>query len=158
MTTPAENKIRFLALRSATLQGYFGSGPFRWFDRQVQPGYMPSVRGAAAAGGGSSCLRNRRISTINDYIMTGPSTLEKIRFQLDVLDLDPDTCKAATFAVMDFIGTINLVTGQQFGSPVTTPRQWPNFVSNMRSGLEPQPGPPIYVESIDLIVFNETTN
>ena len=55
-------------------------------------------------------------------------------------------------------GTINLVTMQQLDSPPTTPVQFPNFLSNLRSGVEPQPGTIVYVESVDVICYNSTAN
>ena len=156
--TPAENKLRTLAALSPTLQAALGTNPFRWCDRLLVQGYLPKTRGSLAPGGGTSSVRVRRISTIPMYAQQGISNLEQIRFQIDVLDLDPDVCKQTAFAVQAFLGTINLVTMQQLASPPTTPNQFPNFVSNLRSGVEPQPGTIIYVESVDVACFNSTLN
>jgi hypothetical protein len=156
--TPAENKLRTLAGLNSTLQAALGSNPFRWCDRALTQGYLPKTRGAMAPCGGTSSVSNRRISTIPMYRQSGLGELEQIRFQIDVLDLDPDTCKQTAFAVIQFLGTVNLVTMQQLSSPPTTPNQFPSFLSNMRSGIEPQPGVVVYVESVDAVCYNSTAN
>jgi hypothetical protein len=157
--TPAENKIFTLAGLNATLRTALGTSPFRWCDRQLVQGYIPKTRGSLAPGGGTSSVRNRRISTIAPYLMNGGrSSLEQIRFQIDVLDLDPDICKQTAFSIVAFLATINLVTGDQLGSPPAAPPNFPNFVGNLRSGLEPQPGTIIYVESVDVVCYNSTLN
>ena len=78
--------------------------------------------------------------------------------QIDVLDLAPEVCDQAAFAVEDFMGTVNCVTGEQFGSPPTTPASFPTFLSNRREFEEPQPGVIVYGVSVDIVLWNSTAN
>jgi hypothetical protein len=144
----AESKIRLLASADATLQGFFGSGPFRWFDRQLPPGYINK----------GTCARIRRISTIFLYEQAGLNRLNQPRFQLDVLDQDPDVVDNAVAAIIAWLGTVCFATEDQFTSPPTTPRQYPNFVLSIRPGLEVALKPPVPVVSIDFRCWNLDLN
>ena len=156
----AEEKLKTLAQQSTALQAYFGNPAikFRWFFLQVTQGAIPKRPGDQAFGGGTSSVRVQRISTLSNYVQDGPNPLERIRFQVDVYDLDPMVAFNAATAVINWFGTINLVTGQQFGSPVTTPNQFPSIQSNLRPGVDVQAGTLIYVWSIDEWVYNNTQN
>ena len=154
----AKQKLWTLAKSDAGMRAIFGTNPFRWCDVRLVPGYIPRARGSNAPGGGTSTVIVRRISTLSTYVMLGQNPLEKIRFQLDVLDLDENICEASAIALINWLGTVDLVSGAQFGSPVTTPPQFPNFNNNRRSGLYPQPGQVVYAESIDEWVYNDTSN
>lgn len=140
----AEVKLRTLAAANASLQAVFGTPLFRFFDRQLPPGYITS----------GSCVRMLRVSTIRGYSQQGIQTIDQILFQFDVLDLDSEAARAAAAALIAWFSTINIASNQQFGSPVTTPQQFPNFVLNQRAGMEPRTQPPVYVESVDVRVFN----
>jgi len=157
--TPVGEKIRTLAMGTPALQAFFGINPFRWVAKwPLTQGYLPKRRGDPAPGGGTSSVRTKLISAISQYAQEGPSILEQCRVQIDVLDLSPETCDRAAFAVEDFLGTINCVTGQQFGSPTTTPNQFPNFLTNRREFEEPQPGAVVYGVSVDVVLYNSTLN
>lgn len=144
MALTPEVKLRTLASGDVTLQGYLGTGPFRWFDRQVPQGYYPKT-----------CVRIRRISTLILYEQRGLHPLDQPRFQLDVLDPDPEKARAvAAYIIQTFLTGISLAQNNQFGSPVTTPPQFPNFVLNQRAGMDYQMQPPAYVESIDFRAWN----
>lgn len=158
MRTPVGEKIRTLAAANATMQSRFGVNPFRWSKFPLTQGYIPKKPGDLAPGGGTSSVRYRLISAISDYAMEGPSVLEKCRLQLDIMDLSPETCDRAAFDVEAFLGTINCVSGQQFGSPATTPQNSPVFLSNRREGEDVQPGAIVYVVSIDVQLWNNTLN
>lgn len=145
MSLTPEVKLRTLASGNATLQGYLGTGPFRWFDRQIPQAYYPAT-----------CVRLRRISTAFLYEQRGLNPLDAPRFQLDVLDPDPEKTRAVAAAITAFLGTISLAQDNQFGSPVTTPPQFPNFVLNQRSGMDPTLQPPAYVETIDFRCWSNT--
>jgi hypothetical protein len=148
----AEVKIRTLAIASATLQTYFGeaSGIFRWFDRQLPPGYIP--RG--------TCARLRRVSTAFDYAhetstRRAVSRLNRPLFQIDVLDTDPERARSAAAAITDWLAEVDFSSGAQFASPPTTPKRHPNAVVNQRPGMEPSVSPiPVYVETLDVRIFN----
>src|SRR5689334_2641357 len=82
-----EVKLRMLAKADTTLQEFFG-GPsdlFRWFDTQLLPGYIS--RG--------TCARVLRVSTV--FLQAHGTSdrrslldMEQPRFQIDVLDFDPE--------------------------------------------------------------------
>jgi hypothetical protein len=142
----AETKLRTLAEADPTLQSFFGSNPFRWFHIQLPPGLQPKA--------GATCARIRQVSQVPIYCQEGQNRLNQVRFQIDVLDPNVDTVDAATAAIAAWLGTVNLCSDAQFQSPAGVPTQFPNFVLNVRPGLEVQLKPPIPVNSIDVKVFN----
>lgn len=137
--------MRTLAAANASLTAVFGTPLFRWFDRQLQPGYIES----------GSCVRVRRVSTIRGYSQGGLQSLDQILFQFDCLSLDSEAARTAATALIAWFSTVDFASSQQFDSPVTTPRQFPNFVLNQRAGMEPRTQPPVYTESIDVRIYNE---
>lgn len=146
-----EAKLRTLAAASSALQAYFGTTPFRWFDTQLPQGQISS----------GACVVVKRVSTVRTYQQTGLQDLSQPRFQIDVLapntvnaEADPESGRAAAAAVITFLGTINLASTDQFGSPTITPPNFPNFVLNQRDGMYFQLQPPCFVQSIDIRVFN----
>ncbi len=151
-------KLRTLALREASLRTVLGNGnPFRWMRRPLTQGYIPKNRGDIAIGGGTSSVRTRIISRISPYTHTeGAVSWEKVRMDIEVLDLDPLVAASTATTIQAFLRTVNLMTGQQFGSPITTPNNFPTYVGNRRQGEEPQPGPLIFVELVDIEFFNDT--
>jgi hypothetical protein len=148
----AEVKMRTLAIASSDLQEYFGqtpSGPFRWFDRQLPPGYIE--RG--------TCARVRRVSTVRSYAhetstRRSVSKLSLPLFQIDVLDYDPERARSAATAIEDWLAEVDFSSDAQFASPPTTPTRHPNAVLNQRAGMEPATTPPVYVETLDVRIFN----
>lgn len=140
----AEAKLRALASASAALQAYFGTALFRWFDRQLPQGYIKS----------GPCVRLMRVSTVRTYAQTGLQNLSQPRVQIDVMDYDPENCRAAAKAVIDWLGTVDFSTDAEFSSPPTTPGNHPNFILNQRAGMDFQLQPPVYVESIDVRLYN----
>ena len=142
----AESKLRYLASADVTLQGFFGTNPFRWYHIQLPPGSQPKA--------GATCARVRQISQIPLYVQEGMNRLNQVRFQIDVLDPDVDVVDAATAAIAAWLGTINLASADQFQSPPVTPSQFPNFVLNVRPGLEVQLKPPVPVNSMDIKCWN----
>ena len=145
----AEAKLRALASIDATLQGFFGSNPFRWFHLQLPPSAKPGT------GTPYPCTaRVRQISQVPFYTQEGQNRLNVVVLQIDVLASDIDTVDQATDAISTWIGTVNLASNDQFQSPPVTPLQFPSFVLNVRPGLEVQLKPPIPVNSIDVRVFN----
>lgn len=147
----AEVKIRTLAQTSTALQGFFGedSGIFRWFDRQLAPGYIS--RG--------TCARVRRVTTVLRHAKetrTARSVCRQTQplFQIDVLDYDPERARSAVAAISDWLGEVDFSSDAQFASPPTSPKRHPNAVLNQRAGMEPLLQPPVYVETIDVRIFN----
>lgn len=152
-----EAKIRTLAQLDPTLVSIFGSGPFRWMDRRLQPGYVSK----------GTCVRLRRISTVFGYTNApaGLMNLNQPRVQIDVLDLDATTCRSAAQAVINWLGTVSFAETNDFDSPATTPPHSPNFLLNHRAGMEAQPEGgtptpstsntgPVYVETLDYRIYN----
>lgn len=155
----AERKLRILAQANATLQSFFGGGSpaiFRWFDVQIPQGLVGLL----------TCARLQRISTDRLFAhasfpsaqsATGrnpPLNLARIRFQLDIVDQDTEHARQAAIAVIDWLGTISLVQDDNFGSPLTTPPQFPCFVLNQRAGLYVEMQPPLPVVTLDIRVYN----
>lgn len=144
-----EAKIRTLAAANTTLQAFFGTPIFRWFDRQLPPGYIDQ----------GTCVRILRVSTARQY-SHGTSTrrtvsrLAQPRFQIDVLDMDPERASSAATAIADWLAEVDFSSNAQFDSPPTSPTRHPNFVLNQRAGMEPKPDPPVYVEMLDVRIFN----
>lgn len=146
----AEARLRLLASADATMQSYFGSGPFRWFNRILPPNYIS--RG--------TCVRVTRISTLR-YHTHGTETNQSVnelaqpRLQIDVLDYDPERAASAAAAIRDFLSTgVNLSSGEQFASPPTSPRRFPNFFLNELDGIEPQSDPPVFVRILEVRIFD----
>jgi len=135
----AETKLRTLASADPVMQGRFGTSPFRWFDRGLDPRRIKD----------GSCVRILRVSTVRMYEQAGLNPLSMPLFQFDVLDENPETARAAALDLVKFLLTVDLSSNAQFGSPVTTPRRFPVFILSQRSGMEPIPDPPVYVHSID---------
>ncbi len=146
--------MRTLAQQDAVLWSYFGNdtnGTFRWFDRQLTPGYLLI---------GQTCVRVRRISTIRMYsheTQTASSlcSLSNPRFQIDVLDFEAERARAAATAIIDWLTTVaDFSSDAQFGSPPTTPFRRPNTILNQRGDMEFTTQPPAYIETLDVRVFD----
>jgi hypothetical protein len=137
----AEVKLRTLAAADPTLAGLLGS-PFRWYEAQLMQGSaLPAVT-------------VQRISTARRYSHSGLGNISEIRFQFTIRDRSAETARQVAAAIIAFLGTADLASNAQFGSPVTTPRQFPNFVLNERAGMDPELQPPVFVEIIDARIFN----
>lgn len=146
----AEVKMRSLAQQDDTLQSFFGDGGiFRWFDRQLQPGYLKV---------GKSCIRVRRISTVRQYAhetatARSLSRMEQPRFQIDVLDYDAERARSAASAFIDWLATVDFSSDSQFASPVISPTRHPNEVLNQRADMDFTLQPAAYVETLDVRIF-----
>ena len=142
----AETKLRMLASGDANLQAIFGTPVFRWsMFGQLQQGYIQK----------GTCARVRRISTQPFYAQDGQLSMEKIRFQFDIMDYDSAKTFTAAAAVGHWFRGVDLMSDAQFSSPTTTPRQFPNFRMNQRSGIEAGPEQQIYLQIVDWMVFND---
>ncbi len=146
-----EEKLRTLAEADISLQVFFGTAPFRWFDVQLPQGQISS----------GCCALVKRVSTVRVYSQAGLQDLSQIRFQIDVLapntvnkQMDPQTARLAAKAIIDFIGTVDLASLNQFNDPATTPNQFPSFVLNQRDGMYFQLQPPVFCQSIDVRLYN----
>lgn len=143
-------------MRESSLRAALGNNPFRWQRIPLTQGYVPKRRDETAPGGGTSSVRYQVVSRVSQYTHPGGAcSWEQVRFQLDILDLDDTVAASVATTIEAFLGTVNLMTGQLFGSPITTPNGFPTFIGNRRQGVEPQPGPVVYVESIDAVIYND---
>lgn len=148
---PFEEKFRTLAIAEPTLQPYFGTGPYRVFDRQMPQKYIES----------GPCLTFRRVSTVpRMYAQTGivnqsePLVQFDIRVWGKVTPNAPEVARAAKAAVIAWLNTISFANTNNFDSPITTPPHSPNFLRNERSSLDYQLEPPAYVETFDYRIYN----
>ena len=144
----AEQKLRTLASQDATLQGIFGTAPFRWQDTQLQPGYIQ--RG--------TCARVLRVSTVYMHCMAGMMNVEQVRFQIDVLDLDSEKARAAATALDAWFETVSFMSDAQFGSPpvAPSPPSYANFKLNQRHSIDYALAPPLqpYCEMLEYRIFS----
>jgi hypothetical protein len=155
----AETKLRTLAMADGTLQADLGAppAPFRWYDTTIPQGAIQQ----------GTCVRVLRVSTLWLYahslppggspVVTPPGgllNLSQPRFQIDVMDLNPETARAVAADIIAFMSTADLASLDQFGSPATEPPQFPNFLLNQRHGADYQEQPPISIEILDYRMFN----
>lgn len=127
--------------------------PFRWFDRQLQPGNVANNVGAG------TCVAAMRVSTLRNANMGGIMNLEFVRVQITVYDMDSSKASNVANDVVEFMRTISLCSNGQFQSPYTAPSQNPNFLLNQRQGMVPNPqspSGPIYTEVLDFRCYNRT--
>lgn len=149
----AELKLRTLAVQNTTLQTDLGGGDpttFRWYDRQLLQNEIAKLVGNGA------CVRVRRVSTLRDANMGGIMNLCAPRLQIDVLDFDAEKARSVANDVIEFMGTVNLCSADQFESPQVSPTQNPCFLLSQRADMIANPqskSGPIYVESLDFRVW-----
>ena len=146
----AKAKIRTLASQDSTLRGFFGTSTFRWFDSQLQPGYITA----------GTCARVLKVSTVFRHTHETASAqmlnrLTQPKFQIDVLDYDPERAEAAAAAIKDWLSTVDFSSDSQFASPPSSPRRHPNFVTNEWDGpVQAEPQPSIYMRCLEVRIFN----
>lgn len=139
MAQDPETKLRTLAAADATLQAIFGTPLFRWsMYGQLPQGYIK--RG--------TCARIRRVGTQSDYAQEGPVSLERVRFQFDVMDLDPTKTFPAVQAIAAWLQTVTLMQ---------IPSQAPNFQIDQRSWIESLPEGEVYVQMVGWRIMNDST-
>jgi hypothetical protein len=144
----AETKLRMLALLNAPLVADLsvpaGPNAFRWYDTQL-------AQGSVEVG---TSVRVQRASTIRTYTMRGLVNVSLIRFQIDVVDFDPEVTRAVTKDLIAFMATVDLVSNAQFLSPAGTPPQFPCFLLNERHTMYPKLPNPAHVETTDWRIAN----
>lgn len=143
----AEAKLKVLAGADATLQSFFGSNPFRWFHLQLPPGYVMRPSGA-------TCATVQQLGTGFLHAQEARADLNRPRFQIVVRDPNADVVDRAAAAIINWLGTVCFTSDADFTSPPTTPRQFPNFVNDLRPGLDYQLKPPIPTQLIDFTIWN----
>jgi len=78
--------MRTLAQSDATLQAALlgSNGTFRWFDTQLPKGYV----------GQGTCVTVQQISDVLAYAQSGPISLDWVRVQINIWDVDSVWAKA----------------------------------------------------------------
>lgn len=146
--------MRTLAQQDTALLSFFrgSNNTFRWFDRQLQPGYIEE----------GACVRVLRVATPRLFTketeaQRSQNRMANPRFQIDVLCKDAERARSAAAAICDWLATADFSSNDQFVSPPTTPTRHPNLILNQRAGMEPQTQPPVFVESLDIRIFDLET-
>ena len=147
-----EQKLTLLAPQDATLQSYFGTNPFRCFDRQLPQKLIE--RGP--------CLIFQHISDVlsyNQIVGLIPMSQPRMQFTVQVsfryTNQASHVARAARDAVINWLNTqVSFAENNNLASPATTPPHFPNFVLNKRASMEPQSDPPVYTEMFDVRIFN----
>lgn len=152
--TSPEVKIRTLALRNAQLQADLGgvtSDTFRWYNTQLK---QNEIAKAVVPG---TCVRLMRVSTLREMNQGGIMNLSWLRFQIEVLDLDSETARSVANDVIAFLGTVDLCSNNEFGSPLLSPRQNPCRLLNQIQTVitNPQsPAGPVWGQLLDVRIPN----
>ena len=151
MSTPLFEKMRMLAQQDATLQGYLlgSNGTFRWFDTQLPKGYV----------GQGTCIAVRQVSDVLDYVQSGPISLDWVRVQINIWDMDSVVAKSlAAYLVAGWFPSVSFASNAQFLSPPQTPPSCPNFKLGGKGLLDYSVQPvPAWVEILDYRVGNDIT-
>lgn len=155
--TSAQVKLRTLAQQNAALVTDLGATgplpavPFRWFNRQLQPGEVANK----VAGG--TCVTCTQAGNIRQGNQSGIGDLEWPRLTLTVYDLDSETARAVAEDIVQFMLTVDLCSNNQFESPVTSIPQNPVTYLGQRDGMIPNPqspSGPVYAVHTDYRVGN----
>lgn len=145
---PLLQKLRMLAQMDTTLQGYLlgSNSTFRWFDTQLPKGYV----------GQGTCVTVQQISDVLSYAQSGPLSLDWVRIQVNVWDMDSIVAKnLANYLVLGFFPGANCTVLNQFTSPPTTAPPAPNFKLSQRGVLDYSVQPTAaWTEIIDFRVGN----
>ena len=136
-----ETKLRTLAGGNAQLVADLGAPPgMRWFDRRlVNDALQP----------GATCVRVKRVSTDQEGNQGGLALLEKVRFQIDVIDYDPEVARSVATDVDSFLSGVSLCS-----TTPTNPPSSPSYKLNQRGDMDYRLKPPAYVETLDYRIWN----
>jgi len=147
---PIQQKLRTLAMQDAGMQSYLlgTNGTFRFFDTQLPKGYV----------GQGTCVTTEVVSSVLDYVQTGPLALEWVRLQLSVWDMDSVVAKnLANYIQNSWMPRVDCVTDSQFQSPPGPPLSAANFKLSQRGVLDYSVMPtPAWTEILDFRVANNT--
>lgn len=137
----------------AALSGELPSSPFRWMNRQLQPGEVANK----VAGG--TCVTCTQTGNIRQGNQSGIGNLEWPRLTLTVYDLDSETVRSVTNDLINFMETVDLCSTAQFGSPQLPAPQNPVSFLGQKDTMIPNPqspSGPVYGLLTDFRVGNRT--
>ena len=115
-------------MADTVIQGYcLGSNnTFRWFNSQLPKGYV----------GQGTCVTVQQISSVLDYVQSGPLALEWVRVQINIWDVSSKTAKAlANYLQNTFFPSSCFTSTAQFQSPPLAPPAAANFKLSQWGGL-----------------------
>jgi len=145
---PLEQKLRQEMLIDSGLSPLVGSNIFLV---QLPSGFMsanPPVR----------ALVIQRVSTLRYYThdgATNPLIAARVQFTAWCKGSDSgNDALSVMAALVNFLNTFCATQTAEFGSPITTPTQFPNIVLNERMSVYPQTQPPLYQGILEARIFN----
>jgi hypothetical protein len=142
-----EVRLRALAMLNTVMLADFGnmSSPliFRWYNQQLNQNQI----GQLTPG---SCITVTRVSTMRDYNMGGPMSLSQPRLQLDIYDLDSETCRRVADDVITFMATVNLADALTTHAPCILINQMQRMLPNPTS-----PAGPVWVQMLEYRIYND---
>jgi hypothetical protein len=148
---PLLQKMRMLAMADSTIAAALtgSNGTFRWFDTQLPKGYV----------GQGTCVTVQQISDVLAYVQNGPISLDWVRVQINVWDMDSVIAKQlAAYLVANWFPAVDFVTDSMFQSPPGPPLQSPNFKLSQRGVLDFSVQPTAaWVETLDYRIGNNIT-
>ena len=148
--TPLLQKMRVLAQPDAVLQGYLlgANNTFRWFDTQLPKGYINQ----------GACVTVQQISSVLDYVQSGPLALEWVRVQVNIWSFDSVQAKQiANYLQNTWFPSVCFTSDAQFQSPPLPAPAAANFKLSQRGVLDFSVQPQsAWVESQDWRVANNT--
>jgi hypothetical protein len=147
---PIQQKLRTLAMQDAGMQSYLlgTNGTFRFFDTQLPKGYV----------GQGTCVTAQVVSSVLDYVQSGPLALEWVRVQINVWDMDSVVAKnLANYIQNSWMPRVDCQTDSQFQSPPGPPLAAANFKLSQRGVLDFSVMPTAaWMETQDWRVANNT--
>ncbi len=145
MSTPVRDRIRAAAIATPSLVAILGTSPFRWYDRQMNPGSV------------FPCVQAQSVSDPATYVYAGqlPTSWGRWQYTLSAVnnakpDIGIPALVALEAAMMTFFNSLNLI-----GVPNLV--QYPNLVVSARDGFFAAPSPGISQRILDVMIFANST-
>lgn len=145
MPTPVRDRIRAAAINTPVLVAILGNSPFRWYDRQVDP------------GSAFPCVQVQSVSDPATYVYAGqlPTSWGRWQFTLSALRTSKaldgiPSLVALEAAIVTFLNSLNLIG-------VSSLVQYPNLIVAARDGFKPAPSPGVVQRILDVMIFANST-
>ena len=125
---PLQQKMRTLAKQDATLAVGFRAETGR------SDGLIRDSRKASSQG---TCVAVRQVTAVLAYVQNGPITLDWVRVQINIFDMNSVTAKNfARYLITNWFPAVDFVTDSMFPSPPGPPLQSPNFKLSQRGVVD----------------------